>query len=77
MFASGPRAYVCVSASRAQVDERVINVAPRNRFLITENLNLALNAAKGIGLKVVNIGPTDLMEGLPHLVLGLVWQVRR
>jgi hypothetical protein len=57
------------------VDERVINISPPNRFLITENLNLALNAAKSIGCTVVNIGPGDLMEGRPHLVLGLVWQI--
>ena len=57
------------------VDERVLNLAPPNRFLITENCNLALNAAKGVGIKVVNIGPTDIMEARPHLVLGLVWQL--
>ena len=57
------------------IDERTINIAPSNRFHITENLNLAINAAKGIGLTVVNIGAADLIEGKPHLVLGLVWQV--
>ena len=56
------------------IDERTINIAPSNRFHITENLNLAINAAKGIGLTVVNIGAADLIEGKPHLVLGLVWQ---
>ena len=40
-----------------------VNVCPSNRFLVTENLNLALNAAKSIGLTVVNIGSGDLMEG--------------
>ena len=49
---------------------------PSNRFLTVENLNLALNAAKAIGIHVVNIGPGDLMEGKPHLVLGLTWQAR-
>ena len=38
-------------------------MCPSNRFLVTENLNLALNAAKSIGLTVVNIGSGDLMEG--------------
>ena len=42
---------------------------------MNENLNLAINAAKSIGLTVVNIGASDLMEGRPHLVLGLVWQL--
>lgn len=40
-----------------------------------ENLNLAINAAKSIGITVVNIGSSDIQEGRPHLVLGLVWQV--
>ena len=57
------------------IDERVINYRPPNTFLVLENLNLALGAAKSIGCKLVNIGPTDVMEGRPHLVLGLVWQL--
>ena len=57
------------------VDERVINLAPPNRFLVTENLNLGLNAAKSIGLTVVNIGANDIIEARPHLILGLVWQL--
>lgn len=57
------------------IDERVINVNPRNTFHVTENHNLALNAAKAVGLTVVNIGSQDLIEARPHLVLGLVWQM--
>merc|ERR1719440_304702 len=62
-------------AAPETVDERVINLAPPNRFLVTENLNLALNAAKSLGVTVVNIGSSDIAEGRPHLVLGLVWQL--
>ena len=29
----------------------------------TENLNLAINAAKAIGCQVVNIGARDIIEG--------------
>eukprot|EP00316_Scyphosphaera_apsteinii_P011186 CAMPEP_0119298776 /NCGR_PEP_ID=MMETSP1333-20130426/926_1 /TAXON_ID=418940 /ORGANISM="Scyphosphaera apsteinii, Strain RCC1455" /LENGTH=760 /DNA_ID=CAMNT_0007299969 /DNA_START=35 /DNA_END=2317 /DNA_ORIENTATION=- len=57
------------------IDERAINLAPRNKFHVTENHNLALNAAKSIGLTVVNIGPDDLIEQRPHLILGLIWQM--
>ena len=39
-----------------------------------ENCNLAINAAKSIGCQITNIGATDLMEGRPHLVLGIAWQ---
>ena len=60
-------------AAPETVDERVINMAPPNRFLILENLNLALNAAKSCGVKVVNIGPEDLQAGDKKLVLGLTW----
>ena len=57
------------------VDERVINKKPSNAFHWTENNNLLINTAKAIGLHVVNIGSQDLIEGRPHLVLGLVWQI--
>ena len=65
-----------INAVQAEtIDERVLNYRPSNRFLMTENLNLALNAAKAIGIKVVNIGPGDILDCRPHLVLGLVWQL--
>jgi len=60
------------------IDERAINKAgakPLNVYQKTENLNLALNAARAIGCQVVNIGAHDLLEGRPILVLGLVWQI--
>lgn len=44
---------------------------------MTENNNIVIASAKGIGCSVVNIGPTDLSEGREHLVLGLIWQVIR
>lgn len=46
-----------------------------NTFQKTENLNLVIASAKGIGCRVVNIGAQDLIEGREHLVLGLVWQI--
>ncbi|KAG2462679.1 PLSI protein, partial [Polypterus senegalus] len=36
---------------------------------------LGLNSASAIGCTVVNIGPQDLRQGSPHLVLGLLWQI--
>lgn len=41
------------AAQPETIDERVVNIAPTNKFHQTENLNLAINAAKGIGLTVV------------------------
>ena len=58
------------------IDERALNKKiPMNIYQKTENLNLALNAAKGIGCQIVNIGSQDLVEGRPILVLGLIWQI--
>jgi len=68
------------------IDERVLNKAgldktgkPRalNSFQMTENNNIVITSAKGIGCSVVNIGPSDIQEGREHLILGLIWQVIR
>ena len=63
------------------IDERALN-KPRGQkklslFQVNENMNLVINSAKGIGIKVVNIGSSELADGTshPHLVLGLVWQL--
>ncbi|XP_076152239.1 plastin-1 [Alosa pseudoharengus] len=57
------------------IDERVINIKKLTTFTMNDNLNLALNSAAAIGCTVVNIDPTDLKAGKPHLVLGLLWQI--
>jgi plastin-1 len=58
------------------IDERVLNVGPKlSIYQMTENQNVAINSAKAIGCSVVNIGAADLIEGRPHLVLGLLWQI--
>eukprot|EP01095_Lingulamoeba_sp_RSL-Kostka_P003925 TRINITY_DN15041_c0_g1_i1.p1 TRINITY_DN15041_c0_g1~~TRINITY_DN15041_c0_g1_i1.p1 ORF type:complete len:518 (-),score=223.23 TRINITY_DN15041_c0_g1_i1:166-1719(-) len=60
------------------IDERVINKnAKLNVFQVTENNNLMINSAKAIGLSVVNIGSQDIIDGTPHLILGLIWQIIR
>lgn len=46
------------------IDERAINSKETlNVYQKTENINLALNAAKSIGCQVVNIGAQDIIEG--------------
>lgn len=59
------------------VDERAINKKKLNVYNIHENQTLVLNSAMAIGCNIVNIGAEDLIEGKPHLVLGLLWQVIR
>ncbi|XP_010913192.1 fimbrin-4 [Elaeis guineensis] len=58
------------------IDERAINKKRvLNPWERNENHTLCLNSAKAIGCTVVNIGTQDLVEGRPHLVLGLISQM--
>ncbi|KAK7320337.1 hypothetical protein VNO77_29735 [Canavalia gladiata] len=58
------------------IDERAINCKRKlSLWEINENHTLCLNSAKAIGCTVVNIGTQDLVEGRPHLVLGLISQI--
>ncbi|RXW16471.1 hypothetical protein EST38_g9383 [Candolleomyces aberdarensis] len=63
------------------IDTRVLNKPnarkPLNAFQITENNNIVITSAKGIGCSVVNIGAADIAEGREHLILGLIWQIIR
>lgn len=58
------------------IDERAINTKKLlNPWERNENHTLGLNSAKAIGCTVVNIGTQDLVEGRPHLVMGLISQI--
>ncbi|KAB8068988.1 calponin homology domain-containing protein [Aspergillus leporis] len=64
------------------IDERVLNkpgkkIKDLNAFHMTENNNIVINSAKGIGCSVVNIGSGDIIEVREHLILGLIWQIIR
>lgn len=64
------------------IDERVLNrvgkkIKTLNAFHMTENNNIVIESAKGIGCSVVNIGSGDIIEGREHLILGLIWQIIR
>lgn len=37
----------------------------------------AINSARGIGCKVVNIHPENISKAVPHLIMGLLWQIIR
>lgn len=43
----------------------------------TTNLGLVLKAASELGIKIVNIGPEDILYENKCLVLGLLWQIVR
>ncbi|KAF2791955.1 plastin-3 [Melanomma pulvis-pyrius CBS 109.77] len=64
------------------IDERVLNrpgkkIKSLNAFHYTENNNIVIESAKGIGCSVVNIGAGDIIEVREHLILGLIWQIIR
>lgn len=44
-------------------------------FEATANLTKVLIAAKGLGIRTVNIGPEDILHENKGLILGLVWQI--
>jgi len=59
------------------IDERVINKTNLSVYRAHENLTLALQSSQAIGCNIVNIGANDLNDGVPHLLLGLLWQIIR
>jgi hypothetical protein len=71
---------LCKLINKAQegtIDERVINTKEKmNVFQQVENLNLAISAAKSIGLNVIGINYDSILSGKNYImVLGLMWQV--
>ncbi len=62
------------------IDERAINLPKKknkglNIYEIKENQNLCINAATAIGCTTVNVHNTDIIDGKPHIILGLIWQI--
>jgi hypothetical protein len=49
--------------------------SPQNQHQCLENISFALNAITEDGVKMVNIGNTDLYNGNLKLMLGLVWHL--
>ena len=68
-------------ACKDTIDPRALNLRKAGKdislFQINENQTLVISSAKAIGVKVTNVGASELIEGekFPHLVLGLVWQL--
>ena len=57
------------------IDERSLNKGDLNVYEQLENNELALRSAEAIGCVVVNIRPSDVYQGQPNLILGLIWQI--
>ncbi|KAJ3150325.1 hypothetical protein HDU89_003103 [Geranomyces variabilis] len=48
-----------------------------NAFELAENANVVIDAARKLGIVVVNIGAEDITGGNQHLILGIIWQIVR
>ena len=60
------------------IDMRALNRKKNlNIYQVKENLNLALNACKGVGLRIPGINPQAFIEKKAHLILAVLWQVIR
>ena len=44
-------------------------------FKFAENIQLALKAAKNIGVVVVNVDVSMISDGRPNQIFGLLWQI--
>lgn len=49
------------------------NKKPTTKFHKMENLNNALNFLKSEGIKLVNVGATDIFDSNITIILGLIW----
>jgi hypothetical protein len=60
----------CNLASSDALDKHVIATGKKlNTFSVLANITLALSTANSLGLSIVNIGPPDIRDGTPHLML--------
>lgn len=55
------------------IDFRALNKKPTNVYQVKENLNLAINACKGIGIKLPGINTQAFIEKKHHLILAALW----
>eukprot|EP00730_Choanoeca_flexa_P006922 TRINITY_DN12249_c0_g5_i3.p1 TRINITY_DN12249_c0_g5~~TRINITY_DN12249_c0_g5_i3.p1 ORF type:complete len:632 (+),score=222.38 TRINITY_DN12249_c0_g5_i3:93-1988(+) len=65
------------SAVPDTIDERALNKGKLNPYNIGENQTLVVNSAAAIGVNVTNVGAEDMIQGIPHIVLGVLWQIIR
>ena len=72
---------LCKLINQAQdhtIDMRAVNMKKNmNIYMVKENLNLAINAAKGLGLRLPGITAQAFIEKKHHLILAVVWQIMR
>ncbi|XP_067943794.1 filamin-B-like [Watersipora subatra] len=72
-FCDGVKLCTLVAALQGRSGIKGMKANPKNRHQKIENATLALQATKMDKVKLVNIGPEDIVNGNKKLILGLVW----
>jgi len=63
-----------ISLDSNSIDSRAINRQQNmNVYQVSENLNLGIAAAKGMGIKLIGIDPKNFINKVPHQILTFVW----
>ncbi|XP_057668388.1 filamin-A isoform X2 [Diorhabda carinulata] len=72
---TGVRLCALVESLRKKPLKPSWNRRPTNQHHYLENVTCALNAIEKDGIKLVNIGNTDIVNGNLKLILGLIWSL--
>ncbi|XP_078312683.1 filamin-A-like isoform X1 [Crassostrea virginica] len=73
-FETGVKLCQLVESLQGKKIGRIIK-KPLNHHQRLENVTIALNAIAGDNVRLVNIGPEDIVSGNLKLILGLIWHL--
>lgn len=68
---------VCHRIDNASVDWSKPKMAPKNLFDVSHNANLAEEAMRFLGVKMVGVGAQDIVDVHKKNILAMVWQLMR
>lgn len=74
-FSDGTHLCALVEALQKKKLKPQWNARPTNHHQFLENASTALNAIEADGVKLVNIGNVDIVNGNLKLILGLIWSL--
>ena len=68
---------VCDYVNRGCVDWTKPNMKPKNLFDVSHNANLAEEAMRETGVKMIGVGAQDISDGHKKNILAMIWQLMR
>lgn len=57
------------------INPRHFKLEPKSIHERMQNLSLVFEACQKLGLRIVNIGPQEIIDGRAHLILALLWKI--